>query len=232
MLGKLVGWGGWRNLLLHNPLLRNPLVRNPLTRGVCIGLLAVIGIQAYHILLGGNFHTVLPGRVFRCAQPSAAWLERIIKTYGIRTVINLRGDNVGEPWYHAEWALAKKLGVRIVDIGIWGTQPAPEGELRLLVDAIQHEACPMLLHCGSGADRTGIASALTLLLLTDASLAEARDQLSLRFGHTGIGGARNHNLLLKSYESWLAAQGLEHEAQHLRRWVDDVYRKDELVRYQ
>src|SRR5262245_45947964 len=118
-------------------------LRKPLLRGLGIGIVAAIGCQAYYILLGGNFHTVLPGRVYRSAQPSMAWMQRIIENYQIRTIINLRGDNVGEPWYHAELDLAKRFGVRVVDVGIWGTQPAPEAELRLLVDAIQPDACPM-----------------------------------------------------------------------------------------
>ena len=38
---------------------------------VAVALL-LVGVEAYRVAFGSNFHTVVPCRVYRCAQPSAA----------------------------------------------------------------------------------------------------------------------------------------------------------------
>src|SRR5438128_11093218 len=53
-------------------------------------LLLTAAIPIVDVTLGGNFHTIVDGSFYRCAQPSAARLERLVQAYGIRTVINLR----------------------------------------------------------------------------------------------------------------------------------------------
>src|SRR5256885_249643 len=40
--------------------------------GAVVGVLAAVGLHAACVLLGPNFHTVLPGQVYRCAQPTPA----------------------------------------------------------------------------------------------------------------------------------------------------------------
>lgn len=192
--------------------------------GVFVGLFAAVAAQAYYILLGGNFHTVIAGQVYRSGQPSASDLERLIRRYNIRTVLNLRGDNDEEEWYQEERATTQRLGVRLEGASIWGMLPASEEDLARLVDVLRPENCPILLHCCTGGDRSGMASALALLLLSDASLEEARGQLRLRFGHNPYGPARCHHLVLEHYANWLKKNGLQHEPQYLRRWAHQDYR--------
>ena len=42
---------------------------------------------------------------------------------------------------------------------------------------------PVLVHCKSGADRAGLFAALFLILREGATVAEAREELSPRYGH-------------------------------------------------
>src|SRR5437870_5021947 len=67
--------------------------------GLVTGVSAAFAISAGRIWLSHNLHTVIPGRVYRSAQLSPDLLERVIGTYGIRTVINLRGCGDPSPWY-------------------------------------------------------------------------------------------------------------------------------------
>jgi protein tyrosine/serine phosphatase len=46
-----------------------------------------IGLQ-----LVGNVHVVEPGELYRSAQLNGASLDGVLKRYGIKTVINLRGE--------------------------------------------------------------------------------------------------------------------------------------------
>jgi protein tyrosine/serine phosphatase len=54
---------------------------------------------------------------------------------------------------------------------------APRDEYLRLFDIFDTAERPMVMHCKSGADRTGIASALYLLVCEGAPMAEARKQL-------------------------------------------------------
>ena len=62
----------------------------------------LVGAEAGRVLLGSNFHTVLPGRVYRGAQPSAADVDRLAKDYGVKTIVNLRGSGIPNGWYMDE----------------------------------------------------------------------------------------------------------------------------------
>jgi protein tyrosine phosphatase (PTP) superfamily phosphohydrolase (DUF442 family) len=194
--------------------------------GVLGGILLAAAVQAYYVFLGGNLHTVIAGSVYRRAQPSGADLEQLARTQGIRTVINLRGQNEDMPWYVEETEAARQLGVRLIDVGMWGCYPPMPDQLGALVEALDQAEYPLLLHCHSGSDRAGLASALVLLLRTDTSIEQARRQLALRYGHYPYGLARCNDRVLVNYGAWLKNQGLQHSAGNLRRWVRDGYDRE------
>src|SRR5215475_8701876 len=151
-------------------------------RCFCFGvilLLAFLGAYGCRIFLGYNFHTIVPGQCYRSAQPSTTFLSDVVRTHGIRTIINLRGYNVHDPSIHDEAEAAAELGVKMIHVRMTAHFKSEEGELRKLIDAFENSPEPILLHCGQGADRTGFASACYLLLKTPATLEEAKGQLAL-----------------------------------------------------
>ena len=92
-------------------------------------------------------------------------------------------------------------------------------ELRRLIDVLEHTEYPILLHCRRGADRTGLAAAVVLLLTTDTPLEEARAQLGWRYGHVALGRPGQLDLFLDFYSEWLLARGITHSAQTFRAWA-------------
>src|SRR5438874_1538525 len=64
--------------------------RRRLGLGALLGVLLAVAVQLFQVTLGGNFHAVIAGEVYRCAQPTAQELATLIRRYGIRTVVNLR----------------------------------------------------------------------------------------------------------------------------------------------
>jgi hypothetical protein len=61
-----------------------------------VGLFAAsAGNWAGYLRLSGNFHAVEEGVIYRSAQLSGDDFQNRIRTYGIRTIINLRGENSG-----------------------------------------------------------------------------------------------------------------------------------------
>jgi len=192
-----------------------------------LGVTAALIPEVCRVALGSNFHEVLPGRLYRAAQTSGATLEDDIHTYSIRTVINLRGPNPGEDWFEDEERVTKRCGVGFVSVNMSASDKPQEQNLRLLIETFDQCPTPALLHCTSGSDRSGFASACYLLLKTATPLAEARSQLSLRFGHFSWGRAGCLNQVLDQYEGWLRAQGLVHQPDNFRRWATNYYKKDD-----
>src|SRR5437867_12010197 len=94
--------------------------RRPFLRWLLLGCvaaaLALVGAESYRVMLGSNFHVVVPGRIYRCSQPSAATLEALIARHGIRTVINLRGNCDPFPWYLDEARATHRHNVSQEDI--------------------------------------------------------------------------------------------------------------------
>ena len=150
--------------------------------GIALSLVAMVALVWGIIQWGGNFHEVASGRFYRSAQLDGPTLHQVIQRHGIKTVLNLRGPNRGESWYDQELSVTQADGVTHLDMALSAYRdlsPAQMAELaRLMADAPK----PLLVHCESGADRTGLASAL-YKLSQGAPLAEARNELSARYGH-------------------------------------------------
>ncbi|WP_341211915.1 tyrosine-protein phosphatase [uncultured Limimaricola sp.] len=126
-----------------------------------------------------NFHLVTPG-VFRSNQPTHGRFERMAKI-GIRTVINLRGEGA-HPRYLFEAESCRALGLRLVSTQLSARRAAPREQILRLFALLREAERPVVMHCKSGADRAGFASALHLLA-EGHSLDEARRQLHPRFLH-------------------------------------------------
>jgi protein tyrosine/serine phosphatase len=111
----------------------------------------------------------------------ARWRDR-----GIRTVLNLRGPADGGS-QRIEREACAALGLQLIEFRI-SSKEAPSRtqvlEARRLFDEI---AYPALMHCKSGADRTGLMAVLYLHLRKGRPIAEALEQLSLKYLHLKSG---------------------------------------------
>lgn len=192
-------------------------------RGGLLGAGLALGAEATGVLLGRNEHAVIPGRVYRCAQPSASELERSIKRYGIRTLLNLRGCNPLEAWYLDEARTAHRLDVAQEDVCTSAGRLPSVHEVRRLVEVFDRAAYPVLLHCKRGSDRTGLASAVALLSQTNTPLDEAARQLGWRYGHVPLGRPAYLQGFLRQYRAWLDAQTREHSREAFRHWLAAAY---------
>lgn len=176
-----------------------------LRRGLVAAGLALL-LVCIHVLtlqIGGNFHPILDGEAYRSAQPSAADLARWSQDKGIRSVINLRGSHPGTPWYDAEIATSQKLGLRHFDFSMSAGRQLSQADAKTLMALLRDAPKPVLIHCKSGADRTGLASALYVALRGhDEARAEA--QISIRYGHVSI----PYTFAWPMDQSWEALEGL------------------------
>jgi hypothetical protein len=192
-------------------------------RGCALGLTVALAAEVVRVMFGSNFHAVIPGRVYRCSQQSGAGLATLVRAQDVRTVLNLRGCNPLVPWYLEEAQATQELDICQEDICFSAGRLPSVHEVRRLVEVLDRTAYPILLHCRRGSDRTGLVSAIILLLQTDTPLAQASRQLGLRYGHVAVGRPAFLNLFLEQYEDWLGANGLAHSCAVFRRWLTREY---------
>ena len=148
-------------------------------------LLTVVGLPlSFYGFLHSNHnqHEVVPGLLYRSAQLPAGEFVSLAKQTGLRTVINLRGENVGRDWYDAQYRAAQDLGVGFLNYRMSAYRELTVEQMTELAQMLRDAPKPLLIHCGSGSDRSGLACALLLLEAGHPPEAVAH-QLSLRFGH-------------------------------------------------
>jgi protein tyrosine/serine phosphatase len=145
-----------------------------------------------------NFDLVAEG-VYRANQPSPARLRAIHAKVGLKAVLNLRGMSK-QSFYLFEAETCRDLGLQMIDLPLSATKAPTRERLVELLELLHNLPKPVLMHCKSGADRTGLAAALYLLEVEHRPLEEARRQLSLRYTHVARSAAGILDHILRHYE--------------------------------
>ena len=83
---------------------------------------------------------------------------------------------------------------------------------------------PVLFHCKSGADRAGMMSTLYLILHEGVPVSEAKNQLSLKFGHIRQGKT---GILDAMFDAYLADQ--PDEAMPFLEWTQTRFDPDAIT---
>jgi protein tyrosine phosphatase (PTP) superfamily phosphohydrolase (DUF442 family) len=161
-----------------------------------------------------NFHK-LDADVWRHNHPSPARLAQL-KAMGAVSVLTLRGST--SPPSVIEARACAELGLTFRALEMRATILPRREALLGLLDAFREMPKPMVVHCKSGSDRTGLASVLYLHVFKGVALPEARGQLSLRYIHNPLGRARVINRLLDAYDAEHRATGIGFE-----NWLRDRY---------
>ncbi len=158
---------------------------------------------------------------WRSAQPLPHQINTL-KNLGIRTVINLRG-NEGTTTYRLERAACRQSGLHFVDYRLRSRAAPTRMEIHGLRDMFAAVEPPILIHCKSGADRAGLASVLYRHIVDGVPIAEAKRELSLRYGHIR---QADTGILDYFFERYL--EHAQHDPIDFFAWVDQHYDPEEV----
>ena len=145
-----------------------------------------------------NMHRIAPD-VWRSNHPTPRRFARL-SAMGIRTIVSLRGSGTA-PWALLEQEACAAAGITFETVALKSRAAAPKAELQKLIALFRRVEKPLLIHCKSGADRAGLASAIYLLVIEKRPLAEARRMLSLRYVHLKWTKTGVLDLLLDQFEA-------------------------------
>ncbi|CUW46081.1 tyrosine-protein phosphatase [Novacetimonas hansenii] len=128
-----------------------------------------------------NFRTVIPGRVYRCNHPTPWRLAMATRRLHLKTLVNLRGHRqCGSDALSRE--AAHRLGLKHIDMAFESRNAPHRDRIERFEKIYRTLTFPMLMHCKSGADRTGLAAGL-VLLFEGGTADDALRQLSWKNGH-------------------------------------------------
>lgn len=162
-----------------------------------------------------NFAEVGPG-FYRSNHPDderfSDYAER-----GIVTVINLRGAPE-RAFYNFEAESCERLGLTLITLSM-SARLAPKRETLLeLLRVLETAQKPALVHCKSGADRTGLVSAIYRIHCLGQSIAQARVELSPRYLHFRMSKTGILDYILDLFEAAHKRIGISLEA-----WIAQDY---------
>ncbi|WP_435017743.1 tyrosine-protein phosphatase [Tundrisphaera sp. TA3] len=191
-------------------------------RSVALAGLVAAGLAAW-LFLGDNFAAIRPGQLYRSGQLGRASLEAKLRDHRIKTVLNLRGAHPEADWYRDERAATLAAGGTQVDMALSSCEWMSRAQARALLEILDRAEKPILVHCFHGSERTGITCAFAELLRPGSTLADAREQFTLRYLYTGYGDGVVTFRHLERYEAWLNAQKAEHSPERFRAWIADGF---------
>lgn len=167
-----------------------------------LGGFCTLGVSycTYAGLLGDNFRVVTAGRFYRSGRMSGPDLEARLVEHGIRRAVNLCGRQRTE-WYRDELEICSRLNIRHDNVRMSSRRHPSRDDLRHLIRIFRSGPYPMLVHCGGGADRSGLAAAIYLIVAEGQDVQSAAgEQLTWHYGHLPILGMRNLDRFFQLYE--------------------------------
>lgn len=188
-------------------------------------LIALVVLILWELWLKNNIHTVISSQVYRSAELSPAKLDQLVQQRGIKTVLNLEGTRPNAIWYQGEVAICKRYHIAHYNMSLNAHHLPTAVQLKRLTHILETAPRPILIHCHRGADRTGLAAAIAIILSGNPSLADAEQQYSWQYeviSPTSVG-----KLVIPRYQHWLQHHHLLNTKQDFLLWLN-IYPKSKL----
>lgn len=150
-----------------------------------ITLLFVSGVIGYTstFRISQNLYEVDRDKLYRSAQLTKSELEEAVRQYGIKTVISVRG--YPQPVFNdePEAETLERENVALYKFDLTTDYFPSKENLVGIVQLLKSAQRPILVHCRTGADRTGMISAIYQIEEMHKSKEEALNQLTFKYWH-------------------------------------------------
>jgi len=181
--------------------------------------------QAYRELTWGDhgflrlwFHNHHPmgGEMYRENQPSPKRIAEWAKM-GFKTVVNLRGVSP-KGYYLLEKEACEQHGLTLVDFRMYSRDVHSVEAIKGARDLFNTIEYPAVMHCKSGADRTGIMGVLYHHFKLGKPIEAALEQLSFKYLHVKAGKTGMLDFFFEDYLTYTQ----DHDISFID-WVETVY---------
>ncbi len=165
-----------------------------------------------------NFHWIREGEAARSSQAYFGGLAGLMRRHGLKSIVNLRGENSDLSWWRYERRVCESLGARHFDTMLDSRHLPTRAMLTALLDAFYEAPRPLLIKCSGGHDRTALAAAL-LLIQSDgwSARATAEEQFDAkRYGHA----PKQHQHWLQPFVAFAEESAA---GRPLTAWVREAY---------
>lgn len=156
------------------------------------------------------------GGMFRENQPSPNRIAQLAKE-GIKTIINLRGESP-KGFYLLEVEACKAHGITLINHRMYSRDVHTVEAIRGARDLFASIEYPAMMHCKSGADRTGIMGVLYRHFHMGDSIEDAVEQLSLKYLHVRQGKTGMLDFFFNDYIAYNKTTPID-----FMEWVETVY---------
>jgi protein tyrosine/serine phosphatase len=128
-----------------------------------------------------NFGVVEAGQIYRSGHISSLLIKKILMKYNIKGVISLTGDSTSSVFSNAERKAVSELGIERLIFSLRGNGTGDVNDYAKIIAVIcrfQREGKPVLIHCVSGAERTGGVIAAYRLIVQGRDVGSVREEMS------------------------------------------------------
>ena len=168
-----------------------------------------------------NFHWIREGEAARSSQAHFGGLKPLMLRHGLKAIVNLRGENSDLSWWRYERRVCAAIGARHFDTMLDSRKLPTQAMLVCLVDVLEESPRPLLLKCSGGQDRTGLGSALFLIMREGWAVRGEAEMQFARFPKT-------HQRWLKLFVAFAEEDSA---GRPIAEWVRDRYEPERLVQW-
>ena len=183
--------------------------------GVC-----KLSLTTQLLALTHNWHHVDNG-LYRSAQMYGMYVAPLLKQFGIKTIINLRGANPKSSWYEPERQICKNLGINHINSPLHSRRLPEKEALVTLLKAFETASFPILIKCSGGADRTTLASCLYLLKIYGKHGLEKANNQTRFWPYLHL--PKRHQRWIKYFPQFFAES---HDGTTFINWIESFYTEE------
>ena len=161
------------------------------------------------------------GGMYRENQPSPKRIA-LLAEEGIKTILNLRAESP-KGFYLLEEEACQKHGIKLVNFRVYSRDVHTREKIRAAKALFPTLEYPVMMHCKSGADRTGFMGVLYRHFHMGDSREQAMEQLAFKYLHIKEGKTGMLDFFFHDYLKYAAQEKEAGRDAEFIDWVETVY---------